>query len=58
MKNKKKKKNKKKSKKQLKLVGKNAYKLYLNVFRHLTGVLLKNYGIFFNSEDLEEEVVL
>ena len=29
-----------------------------NVFRHLTGVLLKNYGIFFNSEDLEEEVVL
>ena len=29
---------------------KNLYELYLNVFKNLTGVPLKNYGVFFNSE--------
>ena len=28
---------------------KNIYELYLNVFKNLTGMLLKNYGVFFNS---------
>ena len=36
----------------------NIFKLYLNVFKHLTGIKLQNYGVFFTKEELDEEAIL